>query len=72
MANNDFKVLQIIEEREKNFKEEIFYLKNQLEEGRKIEEEMRKWYKEKEDLCQRLKNELYFVREELEMVGSNS
>ena len=56
------KLLQLFDEKECTYKEEIIRLKNQLEEGKKIEEGMRNQYKEKEDQCQRLEDEVASLR----------
>lgn len=52
--------------------EETSDLKTQLEEGRKIDEGMRKKYKEKEYKCQILNVYEKFAREELERTGYNT
>lgn len=65
-------LLPMFDEKECAFKEEIPYLKTQLEEGRKIENGMRKQYKELEGACQKLKFEAKYTREGLERIISNA
>jgi hypothetical protein len=48
--------VQICDEREHEYKEEIVSLKTQLEEARRIEEVMNSKLKEKEVQCERLEN----------------
>ena len=46
-------------------KEEIIKLKEKLEEGRKVEEGMKKQYLEKEEQCQKLKVEVNILKGKL-------
>lgn len=65
-------LLQIFDEKECTYKEEISDLKTQLEEGRKIEEGMRKQCKEIEDEFQKLKVEANSAREELHRIRTSA
>ena len=47
-------------------KEDIIELKEQLEEGRNVEEGMRKQYLENEKQCQRLEVEVNIIKSKLE------
>ena len=69
--NKDLKKLvQIRDEREHEYKEEIVSLKTQLEEARRIEEAMSIKFKERDLQCERLKDEIGSTISKLEEKNS--
>lgn len=65
-------MLQILEERENVFKEEISHLKTQLEEARRTQEEANNQMKGIKEKCEALNAEANFARDELKRSGSSA